>query len=130
VLIRKNQLLLRFLKVRVVVNGSHIYYLDKKKPVVIPVSGKSPKLVASDGFHHTRPMQLVNRKKNTHYFKVGCVIEDDQLVAGLIILAIVFLMGLTSDILFIKILSFVPVIYFLYRYYINRREFLQIRSTD
>jgi hypothetical protein len=130
VLIRKNQLLLRFLKLRIVVNGSQIYYLDKKKPVVIPVTGKSPRLVASDGYHHTRPMQLVNRKKNVHYFKVGCVIEDDQLVAGLIVLAIIYTMGFTSDILFIKLLSFLPVVYFLYRYYVNRKEFLQIRSTD
>jgi hypothetical protein len=130
VLIRKNQLLLRFLKLRVVVNGSQIYYLDKKKPVVIPVTGKSPRFVASDGFHHTRPMQLLKVKKNVHYFKVGCVIEDDQLIAGLILLAIIYTMGFTSDILFIKLLSFLPIVYFLYRYYVNRKEFLQIRSTD
>jgi hypothetical protein len=118
--------------VRVVVDGSRIYYLDKKKPVVIPVTGKSPRLVASDGFHHTPPMQLTEKaqkKKQTHYLKVGCVIEDDQLVAGLIVLAIIYTMGFTSDILFFKILSFLPVCYFIYRFYVNRKEFLRFSSV-
>lgn len=126
---RKNQFLLRFLKLRVVVNGSQIYYLDGGRPVVIPILHNGPRLVASDGFHHSAPLQLNYRKKNTFHVKVGCAIEDDQLIAGAVILTITYAMGFTSDILFMKLLSFAPILYFLYLYYINRKAFLQFRAA-
>lgn len=120
-------MLLRLLKLRVVVNGSQIYYLDKQKPVVIPIANNGSKLVASDGFHHSQPLQLNYGKKDVFYFTVGCIIEDDQLVVGIILLAVIYAMGFTSDILFMKLLSFVPVFYFLYLYYVNRKRFLLFR---
>jgi hypothetical protein len=116
---------MRFLKVRVVVNDAQIYYLDNGMPVVIPITKNGSKLVASDGFHHTEPLQLNYQKKQTFYFNVGCIIDDDQLVAGTVILAVIYAMGFTSDILFMKMLSFVPVLYFLYLYYVNRKAFLR-----
>lgn len=121
-------MLLRLLKLRVVVNGSHIYYLDKQKPVVIPIAKNCPRLVASDGFHHTAPLQLNYQKKYTLYFKVGCIIEDDQLIVGAILLAILYGMGFTSDILVIKLLSFLPILGFLFFYYVNRKKFLKFTT--
>jgi hypothetical protein len=112
-----------------VVDGSHIYYLERKKPVIIPIQKNHPKLVASDGFHHSRPVQVDYRQQRTRYYKVGCIIEDDQLIVGLVVLAIIYGMGFSSDLMFMKILSFVPILYFLYRYYIRRKEFLQIRPS-
>ncbi|MDB5195687.1 MAG: hypothetical protein JWP88_57 [Flaviaesturariibacter sp.] len=118
-------MLLRLLKLRVIVNGSTIYYLDRQKPVVIPIDKNGPKLVASDGFHHTAPLQLNYQKQQTLCFKVGCIIEDDQLIVGAILLGILYTMGLTSGIFFIKVLSFLPLFGFLFFYYINRKKFLK-----
>jgi hypothetical protein len=111
------------------VNGSQIYYLEGSRPVVIPILRNGPRLVASDGFHHSAPLQLNYQKKNTFHFQVGCAIEDDQLIAGVVILAIIYAMGFTSDILFMKLLSFAPILYFIYLYYINRKAFLRFRTA-
>jgi hypothetical protein len=50
VITRKNQVLLSFLKIRVVVNGKDIYPLLNNRPVVITVQENHPKIVVTDGF--------------------------------------------------------------------------------
>ena len=106
-----------------------IYMLDKKLPVVIPVGPHRPLLVATDGYHHTSPYVLKSLKKQTYYFKVGCVIEDDQLVVGIIVQVILYLMGLSADNIVLKALSFAPVLFFLFLYYINRKQFLRFQPA-
>jgi hypothetical protein len=129
VLVRKDQFLLRFLKLRVVVDGMAIYCLEKKMPVIIPVGQHRPLLVATDGYHHTSPYVLKNLKQQTYYFKVGCVIEDDQLIAGALVLALLYGIGLTADNGLMKALSFLPILYFLFLYYINRKQFLRFQPA-
>jgi len=106
-----------------------IYFLDKKLPVVITVGQHRPLLVASDGYHHTTPHVLKTLKQHTYYFKVGCAIDDDQLIAGLILLTLTYIIGLSTDNLLLKVFSFVPVLYFLYRFYINRKQFLRFQPA-
>lgn len=126
---RKNQFLLRFLKVRVVVDGMSIYMLDKKLPVVIPVGPHRPLLVASDGYHHTSPYVLKSLQQQVYYFKVGCIIEDDQLVVGLVVQVILYFMGLSADNYFLQAISFSPVLFFLFLYYIKRKHFLRFQPA-
>jgi hypothetical protein len=38
-------------------------------------------------------------------------------------------MGATSGMILLQILSVSPIIYFLFLYYINRKEFIQIRAV-
>src|SRR5687767_9112859 len=106
-----------------------IYLLDKKIPAVIPVGPHKPLLVATDGYHHTQPYVLKNLKQQTYYFKVGCVIEDDQLIAGLVLLAMLYFIGLFSGALFLMLFSFVPIFYFLFLYYVNRKAFLRFQPA-
>ncbi len=122
-------MLLRYLKIRVIVNGSVIYPLEKGKPIVVPLLTQQSKIVVTDGFHFTRPMEVVYQQFNIYYYKVVCAIDDDQLVVGFILLALLYAAGLTSDILILKIMSFIPVLYFLFLYYINRKAFIQIRPA-
>jgi len=126
VITRKNQVLLSFLKIRVVVNGKDIYPLPDSRPVMITVEENNPKVVVTDGFHFTKPMELVYHHLNTYYFKVICVIDDLQLLAGSFFLIFLYLLGTYTDIFILKICSFLPIIYFLFFYYINRKEFIQI----
>ncbi|MBS1920342.1 MAG: hypothetical protein JST17_08820 [Bacteroidetes bacterium] len=65
VISRKNQVLLSFLKIRVVVNGNMIYPLIKNQPLVISVKENHPKIVITDGFHHTKPLELVYHHLHT-----------------------------------------------------------------
>lgn len=126
VITRKNQVLLSFLKIRVIVNGKEIYPLLNNKPVVITVQENHPKIVVTDGYHHTKPLELVYHHLHTYYFKVICAIGDVQLAAGLLMLALLYLLGFYSGIFLLKLISFFPIIYFLFLYYINRKEFIQI----
>lgn len=122
-------MLLRFLKVRIVVNGHYIYSLVKNKPIVIDMPTNPSKLVVTDGFHITPPIELSYSPKQTYFFKIVCVIEDDQLLVGMIMILLLYAMGATSGTVILQFLSILPVFYFLFLYYINRKEFIQLRPA-
>ena len=117
------------MKLRVVVNGVYIYSLVKNKPVVIDIPSNPSRVVVTDGYHITKPMEVIYSQKRTYYFKVVCAIEDDQLLVGFIIIVLLYAMGATSGIIFLQLLSLGPLVYFLFLYYINRKEFIQIRPA-
>ncbi|MBK7560827.1 MAG: hypothetical protein IPP43_12445 [Chitinophagaceae bacterium] len=59
-------------------------------------------------------------------FKVVCAISDKQLVAGFLLLSGLYLSGFYTGILALKVFSFLPVIYLVLFYYLNRKEFLRL----
>jgi hypothetical protein len=126
VITRKNQVLLSFLKIRVVINGKEIYPLSHSEPVKITVTENNPKVVVTDGYHFTKPMELVYHHLNTYYFKVICVIDDVQLIAGILLFVVLYLIGFYTGAFILKLVSFAPIVYFLFFYYINRKDFLEI----
>ncbi|HWR32027.1 MAG TPA: hypothetical protein VN451_00765 [Chitinophagaceae bacterium] len=123
---RKNQVLLSFLKIRAVVNGKEIYPLLNTKPVIIPVFENNPRIVVTDGFHITKPLKLVYKDLHTYCFKVSCAINDWQLIIGFGVLAVLYLSGMFTGILTLKVFSFLPLIYLLAFYYLNRKEFIRL----
>jgi hypothetical protein len=127
--IQKNHFLLRFLRLRVIVNGNHIYSLSRGKPIVVEIPANPSLIVVTDGYHITKPLEVKFSLRKTYYFNVVCGIENDQLLVGAIVAAIVYMMGLTSGILFLQLLSISPILYFLFLYYIRRKEFIQIRPV-
>jgi hypothetical protein len=118
--------LLSFLKIRAVVNGKQIYPLLNSKPVVIPVDENNPRIVVTDGFHITKPLKLVYKDLPVYCFKVTCTINDLQLYIGFGILAALYLAGMFTGIIVLKVLSFLPLIYLLAFYYLNRKDFLKL----
>lgn len=124
---RENQLLLNFLNISVIVNGKDIYTLNRDKPVLILLSEKHATIVASDGFHITRPIELNYHYPYTNHLKVMCAIDNNLLITGIVLLLLFSCVGLISDISFLRILSFVPILYFLFLYYIKRKEFIRIK---
>ena len=119
-------MLLSFLKIRVVVNGKEIYPLPNSKPVVVTVKENNPKIVVTDGYHFSKPLEIVYHHLNTYYFKVICAIDDLQLLAGSLLLILFYLLGFITGFFILKLISFLPIVYFLFLYYINRKEFIQI----
>ena len=109
---RKNQVLLNFLKIRVVINGKEIYPLANSQPIMITVTQNNPKVVVTDGYHFTKPVELVYHHLNTYYFKVICVIDDIQLIAGVMLLFVLYLLGFYTGAFVLKLTSFLPVVYF------------------
>lgn len=109
-------------------NDKNIYQLDKNKPIIIPLANKHSKIVVTDGYHYTKSLELAYHQIHTYYFKVVCAINDEQLALGAILLSLFYFAGLTSGIIFMQVISVLPILYFLYWYYINRNDFLQIKS--
>jgi len=87
------------------------------------------RLVITDGFHITDPLELTYTKNPVRYFTIACVIEDAQLLGGFIITLVIYGMGLTSGILFLRVLSVLPILYFLFIYYINRKKFIRVKTV-
>jgi hypothetical protein len=121
--------MLSFLKLRAIVNGREIYPLTNTKPIVIPVAQNNPRVVITDGYHITKPLKLVYKELPVYCFKVGCAINDRQLLWGTVVLIALYLSGFYTGMLVLKVLSFIPLIYLLLFYYLNRKEFLRLEPV-
>jgi len=97
--------------------------------VIISLDNNNPKVVVTDGYHFTKPLELVYHHLHTYYFKIVCAIDDTQLLAGCGVLVLFYLMGFVTGIFILKLLSLFPILYFLFLYYINRKEFIQIQAV-
>jgi hypothetical protein len=129
VITRKKQLLLSFLNIRVVVNGTSIYPVRHGERIIISVDENNPKLVITDGYHFTKSLELVYHHLHTYYFKIVCAIDNTQLVAGCCVLCLLYLVGFATGIFIVKLLSLFPILYFLFLYYINRKDFIQLQAV-
>jgi hypothetical protein len=130
VIARRKQVLLTLLNACVIVNNKDIYPLSGSKRVIIPVEKDHPSIVVTDGFHITRPLELVYDRPGYFNFEVTCIIDDLALLGGALILAIFYLLGFVTGFLALKVLSFVPVICFLIIYYLKPEKFLRIRRAE
>jgi len=121
-------LLLSILNIRVIVNNKEIYPLTNEDPVIIEVYDKHPRIVVTDGFHFTKPIDLNYKQPSYYHFKVVCSIDDMQLLGSIIVLTVFYLLGFFTGNLILKLLSFLPIFYLLFAYYIDRRSFIQIKQ--
>lgn len=126
IIARKNQVMLSFLKIRVIVNNHDIYPLLDTEPVIIPLDKDHPKIVVTDGFHFTRPLELVFHQPSYFNFNVVCIISDMQLLVAGSVLVIFYLLGFFTNVFAFKVISFSPILWFLFFYYFNRKDFIRI----
>ncbi len=95
------------------------------KPVVIPVHDH-PKVVVTDGFHFTKPIELAYSEPSYYQFMVECAIDDMQLLAGFFLVIFFYLTGFFTNWMVLKVISFAPILYFVFLYYFKRKEFIQV----
>lgn len=112
-----------------ILNEHDIFPLPIGERVIIPIQNNNPKIVLTDGYHYTKPLELVYHHYKVYHFKVVCVVDDFQLVAGFAIMIIFYILGLLTGFIFIQFLSLAPILYFLFFYYVNRNDFLQVRPS-
>jgi hypothetical protein len=112
----------------VIVNNKEIYPLNNTEPVIIEVKDKHPRIVVTDGFHFTRPIDLTYKQPSYYHFKVVCSIDDLQLLGNAFVLIVFYLLGFFTDTFVLKLLSFLPILYLLFAYYIDRNSFIQIKQ--
>jgi hypothetical protein len=121
-------LLLSILNVRVIVNNKEIYPLTNDDPVIIEVHDNHSKIVVTDGFHFTKPIDLSYKEPSYYHFKVVCSIDDLQLLGNVFVLIVFYLLGFYTGSFVLKLLSFLPIFYLLFAYYIDRRSFIQLKQ--
>jgi hypothetical protein len=112
----------------VIVNNKEIYPLPNEDPVIIEVVDNHPKIVVTDGFHFTKPIDLTYKRPSYYHFKVVCSIDDLQLLGNVFVLIVFYLLGFFTGSLVLKLLSFLPIFYLLFAYYIDRKSFIQLRQ--
>lgn len=111
-----------------IVNNKEIYPLSNTEPVIIEVQDSHPRIVVTDGFHFTRPIDLTYKQPSYYHFKVVCSIDDLQLLGNAFVLIVFYLLGFFTDSFVLKLLSFLPILYLLFAYYIDRDSFIQIKQ--
>ena len=111
-----------------IVNNKEIYPLTNEDPVVIEVYDKHPRIVVTDGFHFTKPIDLNYTQPSYYHFKVVCSIDDMQLLGNIFVLIVFYLLGFLTGSFVLKLLSFLPIFYLLFAYYIDRNSFIQIKQ--
>jgi len=111
------------------VNDKEIYPLSVNKPVIIEIKDDSTKITVTDGFHFTKNIKLDFTKPSFYKLKVVCAIDDLQLITGFFLLASFYLLGFYTGLLPLKLLSIIPLLYFLFLYYLNRKEFIRVRPA-
>ena len=109
-------------------NNREIYPLTNDDPVIIEVHDSHPKIVVTDGFHFTKPIELSYKQPSYYHFKVVCSIDDMQLLGNFFVLVVFYLLGFFTGVFIVKLLSFLPIVYLLFAYYIDRGSFIQIRQ--
>ncbi|MBL7730310.1 MAG: hypothetical protein JNM88_03965 [Chitinophagaceae bacterium] len=100
--------------------------MPDSKPVVIPVAENNPRIVITDGYHITRPLKLVYKDIHLYCFKVSCAMSDRQLYISMASLALLYLTGFFTGWLVLKVISFLPIVYLLFFYYLNRKDFFRL----
>jgi hypothetical protein len=108
------------------VNNKDIYPLVNDQPVIIPVEYNYPKIVVTDGFHFSKPLELVYEEPSYYNFRVECAINDTQLLGGGFLLVFFYLTGFFTDVFILKLISFLPIVLFLILYYLKRKEFIRL----
>ena len=121
-------MLLSILNIRVIVNNKEIYPLNNIEPVIIGVRENHPRIVVTDGYHYTKSIDLSYKQPSYYHFKVVCAIDDMQLFGNLFILVLFYLLGFLTGVFILKLVSFLPILYLLIAYYIDRDSFIQIRQ--
>ena len=111
-----------------IVNNKEIYPLTNEEPVIIEVYDKHPRIVVTDGFHFTKPIDLNFTQPSYYHFKVVCSIDDMQLLGNVFVLIVFYLLGFFTGSFTLKLLSFLPIFYLLFAYYIDRNSFIQIKQ--
>ena len=111
-------------------DSKQIYPLYNDQPVLIEVQDNRTKIVVSDGFHFTKPIELNYSQPSFYYFKVVSPVNDLQLLGGAFVMIFFYLLGFVTGLLLIKLISFIPIFLLLAIYYFNRKSFIQLKQDS
>ena len=125
ILLRHRHFLLKFLKLRAIVNGTVIYEIKEKEPVTIHCSEPVTSIMLTNGFHHSREIKIAQKPGN-HFYEIESRIDDVQLLSGLMLMVLFFVIYIVSGVRLFMLFANVPLLLMLWHFYIKRKDFIQI----
>jgi hypothetical protein len=130
IVLRKRQLLMRLLKLSIVIDDKNIYDLKEENPLLIRTDYSPTKIVAQNGYHSSKPLYI---KKNTNdhvYLEVSCKANNTKLWAGLTLSVLLFVLFIVTHAVVFLILSNLPFLFLMYRFFVKHNEFITIGILD
>lgn len=98
--------------------------------MLVELDDEHPKIVLTDGFHYSAPLQLNFDGPGYFSFEVVTPVSDWRLFKGGVVLSFLYLWAILSGFLLLKIASFIPIIVLLIYYYLNRKNFLKLKQVN
>lgn len=108
------------------VNGGHIYPLVRKKPIRVALPTNPARFVVTDGYHITPAVAVKYNPQKTTIIYIECIIKNDVLVGLLLFTLLLFAMGASSGLWVLFFLAMLPVMGFLFFFYIKKQSFIQL----
>jgi hypothetical protein len=108
------------------VEGQQIYPVEEGRETVIRLPKNNSHIVVTDGFHISKPLELVYHHIHTYYLHVDCAVSNVQLFYGSFLMLLFFALGFFTGNSVLQLMSFFPIAYLIYIYYINRNDFIQL----
>jgi len=97
--------------------------------VIVALEEDHPQIVLTDGFHFSEPRNLNFEKPGYFSFEVETPLSDWRLFKGGVLLSFLYLLAMLTGFLFLKIVSFIPILVVLMYYYVYRRSFLRLKPV-
>lgn len=129
-IVRKKRLLLRLLPLRMVVNGSDIYSLREKQPLIISTRHCPAQLVVSNGFHFSPPVQLDTLQQDKYALEVDCQIDDIRILSTVFVTILLFGFYWITGMRGMQVAANIPLLYLLWLFYFRRKQMLVIRPLQ
>jgi hypothetical protein len=126
IILRERQLLLRVLKLYIVINDTHLYQLKEQEPLVIEEYHLPIKIMAENGFHFSKPLQLAKPKTDPVLIGIGCAADNGTLWGGVIFSALFFMIFFVTHFYAVLILANLPLFYLMYKIFWKPKEFITI----
>lgn len=112
------------LKLRAVIDGSHIVELVYGQPAVIECKLKSTTVVITNGFHYSRTLELNTEPAAVYIYQVDCQIDNIRMFTGIFISLMLFSIYILIGLAGFMIAANLPILYMLYVFYGGRKDFI------
>lgn len=107
------------------VNDRDIYECREKKPLVINDTQPGTFFTISNGFHSSRKM-TVKRNSGMLFYEVGSFIDNVQLLTGIVLTGLFFLIFIFTGIRLFMIAANLPLLIMFFLLFLKKKDFIQV----
>lgn len=94
--------------------------------MIIPCTSSTLSMVMSNGFHFSRNVEIRYEPNATFLYQVESAIDNYRLITAICVAIFLFVMYVITDMRALMIIANIPVLYILYVFYFQRKNFIQV----